>query len=122
MTKKRPRFSKGFTNYLAWGRGAQGQSSKSQTEETSSSSELILSGNDVETSDIEEAVSRRSKSGNEDDNAGLESGSEEDVEADSELESGDSDAISGSESDFDSGVDRDSALESPPRKRTKRAS
>lgn len=76
--------------------------------ETSSSSELILSGDDAKTSGTEETVSRRFEFRIEDDDNGSESGSRED-DTDSSFKSHPSD---------DSGADGDSAPESPSWKRT----
>ncbi|GMP94382.1 hypothetical protein CsSME_00043854 [Camellia sinensis var. sinensis] len=91
----------------------------------SSSPEPILSDDNTETSDSEEAVSQHSKSSESGDDAGssCECGGD-DTEVGSGVESGDNvGSGSGSKTDLDSGTDEDSALESSlPRKRTKRTS
>ncbi|XP_028120022.1 uncharacterized protein LOC114317482 [Camellia sinensis] len=94
------------------GRGARSQSS----------SEPLLSGDNTETSDSEEAVSRHSMSESSDDDVSSGSESEEDTEASFESGSGDTGTGSGPELDSGSGANGDSAPESPPRKKTKRAS
>ncbi|XP_028091054.1 RNA polymerase II-associated factor 1 homolog [Camellia sinensis] len=95
------------------------------TRDESDPSESILSDDDVETSDSEEAASQHSKSSESGNDVG--SGSEnrgDDAEEGSGAESeDDASSSSGSESASDNGADGDSAPESsPPGKRTKRAS
>ncbi|XP_028101675.1 suppressor protein SRP40-like [Camellia sinensis] len=89
-------------------------------EETSSSSDLVLSGDDDKTSSPEEIANRHSKSEKGDDDAGSKLESGEEAETDSGSGSGEDDVGSSSKShpSDDSGADGDSAPESPLRKKT----
>ncbi|XP_028066980.1 uncharacterized protein LOC114269824 [Camellia sinensis] len=93
------------------GTSSSGREERGRGARSRRSSELALSGDDTETNNSEEAVSRCSESESGDDDAGSGSGSRDDADAGFESRSKDDDTGSSSESDSDNGADRDSAPE-----------